>query len=64
MLNCHEATQLMSEAQERQLPLAERMSLRLHLMMCGGCHNFRQHMDAIRSMARAYAKGKNEQEKK
>lgn len=64
MLNCHEATKLMSEAQEHRLPLAERISLRLHLMMCGGCDNFRQQMDAIRSMARAYAKGENEKEKK
>lgn len=64
MMNCHEATRVMSDSQERPLSVTERMSLKLHLMMCSGCSNFREHMDAPRTMTRAYAKGKDGQEKK
>ena len=64
MMNCHEATKLMSESQERQLSMTERMSLRMHLMMCSGCTNFKEQMGALRVMTRTFAKGKDEQEKK
>lgn len=60
MLNCQSVTKLLSEAQERKLSLSEKVSLKMHLMMCSGCHNFGQQMHTIRHMARAYAKGKNE----
>lgn len=61
MLNCHDATRLMSEAQDRPLSLMERMSLKFHLMMCSGCHNFKVHMGVLRTMTRGYVKGKDEQ---
>jgi heterodisulfide reductase subunit B len=64
MLNCHNATRLISESQERPLSAAERMSLKVHLMMCSGCRNFNEQMGVIRLTARSYAKRKNEQEKK
>lgn len=64
MLNCHDATRLMSESQERKLSIGESMSLKLHLMMCCGCQNCKDQLDALRVMMRTYAKSKNEQEKK
>ena len=63
MLNCHEATRLMSEAQERSLSISERMSLGLHVTMCRGCHNFKEQMSALRKMTRAYVKGENQEKK-
>ncbi|RFC37621.1 MAG: putative zinc-finger [Candidatus Nitrotoga sp. LAW] len=60
MMNCRNATRLMSEAQERPLSTTERMSLKLHVIMCSGCHNFKDQMGTLRLMARAYAKRKNE----
>lgn len=57
MLNCHEATRLLSESQDRPLTLKERTSLRLHTAMCSGCRNTKQHMDVIRTAAKLYAKG-------
>ncbi|MCE9551006.1 MAG: zf-HC2 domain-containing protein [Betaproteobacteria bacterium] len=60
MMNCHNATRLMSEAQERPLSITERISLKLHLIMCSGCHNFKDQMNTLRLMTRAYAKKKNE----
>jgi hypothetical protein len=64
MLNCHEATKLMSESQERPLALTEKAPLKLHTMMCAGCRNFGEQMKALRVMTRAYAKGGNEREEK
>jgi len=59
MLNCHEATRLMSEAQERDLSLSERVSLGLHVSMCKGCNNFKTQLSTLRKMTREYAKDKN-----
>jgi len=64
MLNCREATKLMSEAQEKPLALKTRFGLEVHLMMCSGCHNFKEQMAALRTMSHEYARGKDEQEKK
>ena len=59
-MNCRNATRLMSKAQERPLSITERISLKLHLIMCSGCHNFKDQMNSLRLMTRAYAKRKNE----
>jgi len=59
MLNCHEATRLMSEAQERDLLLGERMSLGFHVFMCKGCNNFKKQMGTLRSMTSEFARGEN-----
>lgn len=48
MLSCKEATELMSQRQDRQLGLMERISLRLHLLMCVGCRHFDEQMDFLR----------------
>lgn len=64
MLNCHDATRLMSESQERPLSLMQRMSLKLHVSMCSGCKNFNEQMKVVRLMTRSYAKGKNKHDRK
>lgn len=63
MMNCQQATRLISESQERVLSLPEKMTLKIHLMMCSGCKNFSQQVPFIRQAMRAYANGKNEQTK-
>ncbi len=57
MLNCREATRLLSEAQEHPLKLNEKWSLKMHIMMCSSCRNFEKQMLVLRQMARGYAKG-------
>lgn len=57
MLNCKEVTEMCSEEMERDLRLQERMSLRMHLMMCSGCSNFRRQMHTMRSAMQHYASG-------
>jgi len=55
MLNCREVTRLVSESQERNLSVTEKLSLNLHLMMCDGCKNFSLQVPFLRKAMRAYA---------
>jgi hypothetical protein len=57
MLNCHDATQLCSDEQDRDLTLGERMGLGMHTLMCAGCHNYRKQMKFLRQAAQRYAEG-------
>ena len=58
MLSCKQATHLLSEMQERELQWRERLPLKLHLLMCAGCNNFRKQMDFLRRACREYAQGR------
>jgi predicted anti-sigma-YlaC factor YlaD len=60
MLKCVEATRMVSESQERELRLLERLSLRVHLMMCTGCRNFERQMPVLRRALRSFAKSDQE----
>jgi predicted anti-sigma-YlaC factor YlaD len=55
MLNCRDATRLMSDAQERPLGWRERISLRLHLAMCSACRAFGSQLGTLRAALRRYA---------
>lgn len=57
MLTCKETTRLLFEGQDRALTLAERMHLRLHLMMCSGCTNFNRQMAFLRKAGKRFAAG-------
>ena len=59
MKSCREITQLLSEAQERPLKFTERVSVKIHLMICDGCRNFSRHMDSLRTITRAYFNGED-----
>lgn len=58
MMNCRQATRLMSEAQERKLSRMQRLSLKIHVSMCSGCRNFERQMGSLRTIAQAYSKGR------
>lgn len=58
-MNCREATRLMSESMDRKLSAPEQLSLRLHIVICSGCRNFRGHMSAMRQIAQAYVRRAN-----
>jgi hypothetical protein len=58
MLTCQQVTHLLSEAQDRELRLKEKLPLHLHLMMCSGCANFRQQLDFLRRAAHRYPPGR------
>lgn len=52
-LSCKQATQLLSQREERKLTLAERLALRLHLAICRGCRAVSEQIPFLR---RALAK--------
>lgn len=41
MLSCFKATQLISLSNERPLAFKEKAALRMHLLMCSACRNFK-----------------------
>lgn len=57
MLNCRAATQLLSESLDRELSFADRMNLKIHVMMCSGCRNFGEQMKVLRAASDCYASG-------
>lgn len=57
MLSCKEATELMSQEQDRPLGLAERLGLRLHVLICSACSNYRRQMGVLRAACRRLGSG-------
>jgi len=52
MLRCREVSKLVSESMERDLPLRQRLAIRLHLMMCRLCSAFARQLRLLRRAAR------------
>ena len=57
MRSCKEISVLLSEAQERRLGALEQWSVRLHLLICKGCSNFRAQLAFLRVAVRRYRDG-------
>lgn len=51
-LRCREAAQLSSQALDRELSFGERVRLRAHLAICGGCTNFEKQIAFLRRALR------------
>ena len=55
LLSCKETARLLSQGEDRELGFGERVTLRLHLVICDGCRNvgaqFRFLRLALRSLA-------------
>lgn len=54
MLNCKQASELLSQALDRNISLREKILLRLHLLICHGCSNFSKQMQVMREACRNY----------
>ena len=50
MLSCKEATRLVSEGLDRELPFWRRLGLRLHVVMCRGCSRYTRQITALNSL--------------
>ncbi len=48
LYSCKKAQQIISEGLDRELSLAERAHLKLHLSMCRSCTNFKGQMQTLR----------------
>ena len=54
MLNCKQASELLSQNLDRDLSLREKILLRFHLLICHGCSNFSKQMQVLRQACRHY----------
>ncbi len=54
MLNCKQATALMSQGMDKKLGLWRQTSLRIHLMVCDGCRNFNKQLQFLRAGLRRF----------
>lgn len=57
MLSCKEATELMSQEQDRSLSLVEAIGVRLHVLICRACGNYRRQLAVLRDACRRYGRG-------
>ncbi len=55
MRNCREITELVSKGLDKPLGFSERLSIKLHVVMCSRCRNFQSQTQFIRKAARQYA---------
>ena len=53
MMTCHDVSTLVATGELTRAPLMRRLSVRMHLAMCGHCRTFRRQIDTIASAARA-----------
>jgi predicted anti-sigma-YlaC factor YlaD len=63
MLNCKQATQMLSEKLDRPLSTKEKLSLGMHTSMCLPCRQFGKQMQELRFMSKRYTRGESESEK-
>ncbi len=55
MLNCEQATRLLSEREDRALGVGERTRLRMHTWICVSCRNFGGQLGFIRQAVLGFA---------
>ncbi len=61
MLTCREATQLLSEKQDRILNFKEMSALQFHVLMCSWCRRFGKQMKSLSLLSKQYKKFDEEQ---
>ncbi|TCT15173.1 putative zinc finger protein [Bibersteinia trehalosi] len=55
MLNCKEATQLLSLRCEQKLRFKQQLQLKVHLMVCGRCRGFAKNNQLLDQMMKEFA---------
>ncbi len=54
LVNCEEASRLLSHAQDKPLPVWDRVRLRLHLYACAACGRLERQMEFLRQAMTRY----------
>ena len=55
-LSCREATRLLLEDEEHELPAADRLALQVHVKICFACQRFVSQLNFMRRATRAWRK--------
>ncbi|MFP4348271.1 MAG: zf-HC2 domain-containing protein [Thermodesulfobacteriota bacterium] len=53
--DCKEVTRMVSESMDRDLPLIQRMKMRMHLVMCKYCSRFEKQLALLRKAGQSLA---------
>ena len=61
LLSCKETTRLLSQGEDRALGFGERVTLRLHLVICDGCRNVGRQFKFLRRAVRHLAEHGNDE---
>ncbi|WP_032879150.1 zf-HC2 domain-containing protein [Acinetobacter colistiniresistens] len=56
MLTCRQATQLLSEKQDRTLLLREQSNLQLHLLACRSCRRYGKQIRTLSQLSKEFKK--------
>ncbi|MEG2444009.1 MAG: zf-HC2 domain-containing protein [Acinetobacter sp.] len=56
MLTCRQATELLSEKQDRSLLWRERSDLQLHLLACRSCRRYGKQIKTLSQLSKAFRK--------
>ncbi|AEF53262.1 zf-HC2 domain-containing protein [Marinomonas posidonica] len=64
MMNCKEATQLLSEKLDRPLATKEKVLLGVHTAICSSCKQFGKQMEDLRTISKHYTKLPDQDDKK
>ncbi len=56
MFNCKKISLLVSESLDRELPLHQRIGIRIHLLMCKLCTRYKKQLLILREAARLHNK--------
>lgn len=59
-ITCREATQIALQAEDRSLPLAQRLTLRWHQRVCVNCRRFGRQMALMRQASERWRQGTDE----
>jgi predicted anti-sigma-YlaC factor YlaD len=54
MPSCKDVSRLVSDALDRSLPLAQRVAVRIHLVMCQACDLYSRQIRSLRELLRRY----------
>jgi len=54
MFNCKEVSRRVSESMDHDLPVYQRMLIRMHLLMCRYCSRFRRQVMFLRDICRSH----------
>jgi hypothetical protein len=56
LISCKEASRLLSQMQEGDVPLLQELRVRLHLLWCEACKHFDQQLHFLRTAMRRYTR--------
>jgi hypothetical protein len=56
LISCKDASRLISQMQDAELPFRRRMAVRLHLLFCDACTTFVRQLRFLRATMRRYSR--------